>query len=238
MARIIDISGQIESNLWDYNVLDLGVRFPTAEVSRVASIPKNGFDAHAITVSTLSGTYTETAAHLVEGAPTLDQIPLEQLIRPARLMRLPYCGPRSLIRAEDLAKHDPGLVAGEALLIDTGWGRSWNQPGYVSQGPAFSADTLQWFIGQPFSVLVLDTPVMECLWCKEEGLGSEQGDLLLPLYERGMILIAPAVNLHDIASPTGTLISLPMSVRGVCSAPCRAIFVEGASWADEVTPAS
>jgi hypothetical protein len=65
-------------------------------------------------------------------------------------------------------------------------------------------------------------------------MADQQGDLLKPLYERGMLLVAPVVNLGEIEQPTGTLISLPMSVEGVCSAPSRVIYVEGADWADEI----
>lgn len=242
MTRVIEISGRIRTGMWDYNVLDLGdVTLPQVSVEPRASILAGGFDAHAITISTLTATYTETAAHIIMGARTLGEVPLNELIRPARLMRVPIAGPRSLIRLEDLERNDPGIQKGEALIIDTGWGRRWGEPGYVTDAPAFAAATLDWFRAQPFSVLVLDTPVMECVWCSEEGLGDEQIELLRPLYEEGMLLIAPVVNLDRIAAPHGTLVSLPLAVEGVCSAPSRVLYVEGSDWAGgiiEVEPSS
>jgi len=235
VARVIEISGPITHGMWDYNSLDLGgATLPAVSVTPRASIPQYGFDAHEITVSTLTATYTETAAHMIEGAPTLDQVPITELIRPARLMRLPAAGPRTLITRDQLDAHNPGIADGDALVIDTGWGARWDQSGYVTDAPAFAASTLDWFLAQPFSVLVLDTPVMECLWCAEAGMGDQQGDLLKPLYERGMLLVAPVVNLGEIERPTGTLISLPMAVEGVCSAPSRVLYVEDASWANEI----
>jgi kynurenine formamidase len=221
--------------MWDYNALDLGdVTLPSVAVSRRASIPKDGFDAHEITVSTLTATYTETAAHMIEGARTIDQLSPSELICPARVMRIPVSEPRTLIRLGDLQQNGPGLAKGEALIIDTGWGHRWDQPGYVRDAPAFAGSTLPWFHEQPFSILVLDTPVMECLWCAEEGFSGEYGDLLAPLYERGMLLIAPVINLDQIRSTTGTLISMPMAVEGVSSAPCRALFIEDVDWAREI----
>jgi kynurenine formamidase len=121
------------------------------------------------------------------------------------------------------------------LIIDTGWGSRWDEPGYVTDAPAFAASTLEWFQAQPFSILVLDTPVMECLWCATEGLAAEQGDLLAPLYRDGMLLIAPVVNLDQIESQIGTLISMSLPVEGVSSAPCRAAFVEGVDWTSELS---
>lgn len=235
MARVIEISGPIRPDMWDYNALDLnGATLPAVSVRRRASISEHGFDAHEITVSTLTATYTETAAHLIEGARTLDRVAIHELIRPARLMRLPGVGPRTLIRRGDLEAHDPGLGRGDALIIDTGWGSRWDQPGYVRDAPAFAASTLEWFTGQPFSILILDTPVMECLWCREENHAQEQGDLLAPLYELGMLLVAPVVNLDQIQQPTGTVISLPLAVEGVCSAPSRVLYIENADWAEQI----
>ena len=149
-------------------------------------------------------------------------------------MRLQGVGPRTLIRREVLAANDPGLADGEALIIDTGWGSRWDQPSYVRDAPAFAGSTLEWFKAQPFSMLVLDTPVMECLWCAEEGLGNEQGDLLAPLYKLGMSSSRLSSTSSRIERATGTLISLPLAVEGVCSAPSRVLYVEDVDWADQI----
>jgi kynurenine formamidase len=233
MPAIIEISGELEPGLWDYNGLDLGgAHMPPFTVTRIASIAEHGFDAHSISLSTLSGTYTETGAHLIAEAPTVDQLAVRDLIRPAKILRLGELGPRSLIRAAELERADPGVQPGEALIIDTGWGMRWNTPGYVSDAPAFSATTLEWFLAQPFSILALDTPVMECQWC---GPG-DAGELLRPLYERGMILIAPVVKLDQIKASSGTLISLPLPVKGVASVPGRVVFVEHVDWSAALKP--
>lgn len=235
MAALIEISGRLAPGLWDYNALDVGdVVFPPVTVERVASIHTDGFDAHGIQLNTLSGTYTETAAHLIESAPTVDTLELTDLIRPAKLLRLSGIGAHGLIEPEQLAEAAPQLEPGDALLIDTGWGRQWNQPGYVTNAPAFSVRTLDWLLAQPFSILGLDTPVMECQWCQQAGRVQDAGELLLPLYERGMVLLAPLVNLDRISVPAGTLIAMPLRLAGVCATPCRAAFVEGVDWSHDL----
>jgi len=231
MTRIVEISGQIDNGMWDYSALDLnGAVMPPTHIESIASIARNGFDAHELRLSPLTGTYVETAAHLIEGRPTIDQVPVQDFIRPAKIMRLPTANPRTLIRVDDLKRHDPGIEEGDALLIDTGWGTHWNQPDYISHAPAFAGSTLQWFLEQPFSFLGLDTPVMECRWAAEEGVADEAGPLLAPIYERGMLLLAPLAHLSEVQVLEGTLIAFPLNIVGVCSTPCRAIFVEGARW--------
>jgi arylformamidase len=236
MPAIVEISGTLEPGLWDYNVLDLGeVSMPAVEVEPIASVARDGFDAHAMRFHSLAGTYTETAAHLIEGAPTVDTLELSQLIRPAKMLRLPDVGPRGLIGPEELVAAAPVLAPGDALLIDTGWGSRWNQPGYVADAPAFSARTLPWLLEQPFSILAVDTPVMECQWCEAEGRGEDAGELLRPLYERGMILLAPVVNLDRISASHGTLITMPLRVAGVCAVPCRAAFIADVDWSRDLS---
>jgi arylformamidase len=235
MGAIIEISGALRDGLWDYNELDLGdVRFPPVEIRRIASVSRDGFDAHGIGLNTLSGTYTETAAHMIDGAPTVDTLELTELVRPAKLLRLGDLGPRAVIEPEQLVAVAPELDPGDALLIDTGWGRRWNEPGYVTDAPAFSVRTLPWFLEQPFSILGLDTPVMECQWCAAEGRNEDAGELLRPLYEQGMILLAPLVNLDRIGTVNGTLITMPLRLEGVSAAPCRAAFIEGVDWVGQL----
>lgn len=233
MARLIDLSGKITSGMWDYNQLDLGrAVLPPVEIKPVATIAAHGFDAHTLQLSTLTGSYLETSAHLIAGGPTIDQISVEAFIRPARILRLPSAEPYTLIRVDDLRRCDPGIREGEALLIDTGWGRRWNQPEYVTQAPAFACSTLAWFLEQPFSILGLDTPVMECRWADrvDADIQDEVGSLLAPLYKRGMLLLAPLVNLDQADTLEGTLIAFPLNIAGVCSTPCRAVFVESVRW--------
>jgi kynurenine formamidase len=50
--------------------------------------------------------------------------------------------------------------------------------------------------------------------------------MLVPLFERGILLLAPLVNLDRIQISRGELIALPLNIRGVSGAPCRAIFRE------------
>lgn len=235
MPRIVELSGPLTPGQWDYNVLELsGAEMPAVQALEVATIARNGFSAHELRMSTLSGTYTETSAHLLQDGPSVDALDLRELIRPAKIMRLPEMGPRGLVEPEHLERHAVEIDPGDALLIDTGWGPRWDQPGYVRDAPAFSVRTLDWLVAQPFSILGLDTPVMECQWCAAEGRDDDAGALLEPLYRRGMVLLAPLVNLELVHAASGTLMTFPLRMQGVCAAPSRTVFVEDVNWAHDL----
>jgi kynurenine formamidase len=220
--------------MWDYNQLDLeGVVLPPVAVQPVTTLAKQGYSIHSLQLTSLTGAYVETAAHMVAGAPLLQDIGVEKLVRPAKILRLPSAEPYTLFRAADFEANDPGIDDGDALIIDTGWGRRWGAAEYLTKAPAFAEDTLEWLVEQPYSILATDTPVAECLWWDkvDPPLESEKGQaVLMDLYKRrpdNIILVAPLVNLHQIEGPAGTLIALPINTPVTPAAPCRAIFIEG-----------
>ena len=52
--------------------------------------------------------------------------------------------------------------------------------------------------------------------------------LLKELFARDILLLAPLVNVEGIRATRGTLVCLPIKLKGTSGAPCRAIFMEEA----------
>jgi kynurenine formamidase len=50
--------------------------------------------------------------------------------------------------------------------------------------------------------------------------------MLLPVFKKGMLLLAPLVNLERVQAARGELMAFPLRVEGVSGAPCRAFFRE------------
>lgn len=241
--RMVEISGEITSGMFDYNILGLpGVTMPTISVAPLTTLEYQGYMIDALQLTTLSGTYVESARHMEKAAPLVDEFDVKAFIKPAKIMRLPPAKPYHLYSLADLEAADPGIDPGDALIIQTGWGSRWNTPGFCTTGPACSYKTADWFIQQPYSMLGMDCPVLECLWAetappnpdtKMQALIDEEKkphpELLGQLYagRHDMLLFGPLVNLDQIKTDEGTVIALPIRVRNTCSAPCRAVFLEG-----------
>jgi arylformamidase len=226
MIRIIDLSGPLYPGIWSYNVLPgLGVRLPEFCVEQTATRQQQGFEAFALSLSTVTGTYIETGGHMLPDMPDLSDLDPAAFVRPAVVCHVPPKEPEGLIRRADLVAHCPPLREGDALLIECGWGRQWRQPGYVTQCPGYHVDCLDWLLAQPFSILGVDVPCIETARSRPDG-AEEAGNMLLPLFGRGMLLLGPLVNLEQVDSPRGTLVALPLAVEQVSGAPCRAIFIE------------
>lgn len=212
---VVDLTGIIESGMWEY-----GDPIPPAQIWRVATIEKIGWEAHAFTLSTLTGTYIETAAHVIPGSPTIDQIPPERFITEAAVMQVPEKGALEHITVQELrAAAPPTMCPGMAILVSTGWDRHWYTPGFVQQSPHFEEEAMDWIVSQQPSLVGMDVP------CSEDPDPERFVDLNTRLFRSGALLLSPLVNLRELDSPVVNLIALPLKIKGICGTPCRALAV-------------
>lgn len=217
--RYIDLTGTIENGMWDY-----GKPFTPPQIEEVASIEKDGYSAHKITISVLSGTYIETGSHMVSGMPTIDEIHVEEFIKEAVIIKTPEIkNAGEHVTVEDLEANNPQIKPKDALLVSTGWDRMWNKDGYVLDSPHFTSEAMGWILDKKISLLGGDMPCFDDL---RECLKTKEFPNLHKFYPSGALLLAPVVNLRQITSPRVKLIALPPKVKGVCATPCRAIVIE------------
>lgn len=203
----------------------LGVSLPEFDVATVATRDQQGFEAFSLSLCTVTGTYIETGGHMLPDMPDLSDLHPGSFVRSAVVCHVERKAPEDLIHRSDLEANCPPVLEGDALLIDCGWGDRWRSPDYVTGSPAFHVECLEWLLAQPFSILGVDVPCIETARSRPDGI-EEAGNMLMPLFQRGVLLLAPLVNLPHIRSPRGELLALPLHVEGVSGAPCRAMFLE------------
>jgi kynurenine formamidase len=234
MSTLIDLSGPLFEGMWSYNVLPgLDTRLPEYEVEQVTWVDRTGFESFRFVMSSTTGTYLETSAHVIDRspdlgghAPILDDLAPADFIWPAVVCHVPPKEARQLIRRAELEARCPLIQDGDALLIECGWGDQWRSPNYVSDGPSFHPDCLPWLLDQPFSLLGVDVPCIQSPWPLPDG-EQYDGNMLLPVFKRGILLLAPLVNLDKVQVTRGELMVFPLRVEGVSGAPCRAVFRAG-----------
>ena len=212
--HIFDITGLIEEAMWAY---DPPVMPPTVE--HIASVDgPTGWDAHSFTLCTLTGTYLEASAHLFHGGETIDQVAPDRFVCPATILHLPECAPGYAITPADLEGANASPQPGDAVLVATGWDRMWNRPGYVENSPHFTPAAMEWLINTGAVIIGGDMP---CFDNPARPAGVNQ-----LLFGAGCLILAPLVRLNRARMPRPLLIALPLRIKGVCGAPCRAILME------------
>lgn len=214
--RVVDLTGTIEPGMWGY-----GPPIPAVDVRQVASIETTGWDAHAFSLATITGTYIESAAHLIKGAPTIDQIPPERFVLEAAVLRVPHKSALEHISLAELqAAAPPGMVPGMGIIVATGWDAKWHAPEFVSGSPHFEEVAMDWVVSWQPALLGVDIP------CSEDPDPAGFVELNTRLFRSGALLLAPLVNLQAIRRPFIRLIALPLKIRGVCGTPCRVLALE------------
>ena len=120
MGKYVELSGTLKKRLWGYYSLPgLGI-IPNVEVETLATVKEDGFFASKVSFSTISGTYVEAGSYLRRGR-MLDSYFLDDFIKPVTIIKLPQ-EPHAVIRRQLLEQYAVETKAGEALIIDTGWG--------------------------------------------------------------------------------------------------------------------
>ncbi len=227
MSKFVDLSGPLRPGLWSYNALPgFSPRLTELAVERVATLDRDGFEAFRFELSSLTGSYIETGRHMLAEGPLLDALSPGDFIRPAVVCHLPAKAAQELIHGNELVAHCPPVRPGDALLIECGWASHWEAADFLTGSPAFHHDCLPWLLEQPFSILGVDIPCIESARSRPES-GEATGSMLLPIFRRGALLLAPLINLAKIAAARGELMALPLNFAGTSGAPCRAVFREG-----------
>ena len=213
--KVIDITGTIKNGMWSY-----GPPIPEVCIQQTSTLDdgdRNGSN-FSITVGSISGTYLETAAHRLPNQPALIDVLVEKMITEAYVFQLNDKGPSEPVKLDEIISTNIDIEKNKALIIRTGWDRMWDSPDFVTKSPYLTKPLVDWLLDKEPSIIGADIPCFDSTE-KPEGLV----DLL---FKKGVILLAPLVNLHKIKAIKVQLIALPPKIDQVCGCPCRAIVIE------------
>ena len=114
--RLIDLSQPLYDNAPNCPV------HPPVSFRRTADHPADGWRMEEIAMATHTGSHLDAPLHKIAGGKSIDALPLETFVGPARIADLRGLTADVPITAELLAEKLPGLAAGEIVLLATGWG--------------------------------------------------------------------------------------------------------------------
>ena len=242
-------SGQAPVALPSTNVVDLShpfnaqtIYWPTSpsfvrEVTAEGTTQQGYFYASGIvTTSEHGGTHIDAPIHFAEGAQSVDQIPLTQLMGPAVVIDVSQHttpNPDYEISVEDIQQwetaHRP-IPDGSIVFFRTGFGKFWPDRtrylGTSEQGPAAVAnlhfpglhpDAAQWLLeNRKINAVGIDTPSID--YGQSQLFESHQR------LSRGNVpALENVANLDKLPVEGATVIALPMKIEGGSGGPVRII---------------
>lgn len=119
-----------------------------------STVAADGARATDLDLQTHAGTHIDAPAHMREGAPTLDDLPLDAFTFTARCVDCTHHEDRDPITPEDLPGND-AIADVDLLAVHTGWSTHWGTDRYRDH-PYLTPDAAAWLADHDLG-LALDT---------------------------------------------------------------------------------
>ena len=122
------------SHPWGHNA-PLWPYFPDVKIERMHYHAKSGVLSQQITTFMHCTTHTDAPAHVIEGTPFIDEVPLSSYFGTGVVVSIPK-EKWEVITAEDLENARPQIQEGDIVIVNTGWHR-------------YYGDTRKYFVESP-----------------------------------------------------------------------------------------
>ena len=185
---------------------------PAVRIRKVKEIGKTGSsDLSLLSMGSHTGTHMDAPGHFLKGGRTIDRLPLEAVVGPARV--IPIQHPKE-IRVEELEAHR--IKPGERILFKTrNSARCWNSNRFVKEFVHLTAE----------SARLLAFLKLRCVGVDYLSVGGYQKDgaQVHRALLRAGIWIIEGLNLSGARAGRYELICLPLKIERGDGAPARAI---------------
>ncbi len=189
---------------------------PRVRVEPVKRIAKgDSSNVSLLTLSDHTGTHVDPPLHFLPGGATVDQLDLNVLYGPARVVDMTSVGKAITVQDLEKAKLPASL---ERILFKTSnsglWGRNEFETNYVH----LSTEAAQWLVARGIRLIGVD-------YLSVEEFKPAQPNTHRALLGAGVIILE-GLNLSQVAPGDYTLACLPLKIRGGDGAPCRTILIQ------------
>ncbi len=230
--RVVDLSQQIAPGM---------PVFPGAEPPRFeqgATIASHGFAELRVTMDTHTGTHMDAPCHVLEGAPSLDQLPPERFM--GRACVLDVRGLERVTRGH-LEARAALLESCGFLLLRTGMEQHWGAPEYFGAFPCLDLEAATWLAGLGLSGLALDAISVDAISVDAisvdaisedaisvdpldaAGLDAMSLDVHRILLGAGMVIVENCRNLAQLPEQGFVFCAMPLPIQGADGSPVRAV---------------
>jgi kynurenine formamidase len=155
--------------------------------------------------------------HFLAGGRSVDELPLEKLVGPARLIDLASGGQLEAgarLGVEALAPFAEFIRPGARLLCRTGWDRRFGGPGFYDGYPSIDPTAARLLAERGIWLLGLDTP----------SPSVEPEEVHRILLGAGVVILEALTGLERLPDEF-LLAALPLKLRGGDGSPARAVAI-------------
>ena len=134
--------------LWPY--------FPDVKIERFHYHAKSRVLSQQITTFMHCTTHTDAPAHVIEGMPFMDEVPLDRFFGTGVVVSIPK-GKWEKITPEDLEKAEPKIEPGDIVIINSGWHKYYgDNVEYFCYSPGLYLEAGEWLVERGVKAVGVD----------------------------------------------------------------------------------
>jgi len=202
----IDISVSLRSGMvhWPDN--------PPVKIERLKDMNRGAVcNVSVMSLGAHTGTHMDAPLHFFKNGKSLDKLPLEATIGPARVVEIKD---REMVRPDELRAHN--LRRGERILFKTlNSSRCWKTDAFIEDFVYISREAAQYLVDRGIRTIGVD--YLSVGGFRRDGLETHR--ILLG----AEVWIIEGINLSKIKPGIYELVCLPLKVLGSDGAPARAL---------------
>lgn len=208
---IIDLSHEIASG-------DLGLSGETPQLINVKGINTDGYAMTRISMHSHTGTHIDAPSHMIAGAKSLTDFPLSKFQGRAMVVNC-----KQYIKQEIplsyLKNFKDSLNDSEFIILNSGWYKKWNTPGYFDHYPVLSEEAALWLTNFKLKGIGLDMISID-------PIQSQTVPIHKIMLSQEILIIENLNNLDAVASNSFIFQSFPIKYSGIDGSQVRAVAIK------------
>jgi arylformamidase len=196
---------------------------PVVEITILGRHGVEGRETRKLVLGTHVGTHADAPLHFIPKGKGIDQVPLDVLVGPARVLNFTPCQPLQVIDVPQLKEKIGGKVP-PRIILRTDWSEHFGQLSFYTQYPFLSEDAAQWLVENGVRLIAMDTPSPDNP-AHSRGTPKDSPNHKV-LLGAGVVLVEYVCNLKSLTSQDVELVVLPLKLRDCDGSPVRCIAIE------------
>jgi arylformamidase len=217
--RITDLSLTIEEGMMTFPTH----WHPVVEITILGRHGVEGRETRKLVLGTHVGTHADAPLHFIPKGKGIDQVPLEVLVGPARVLNFAPCQPLQEIDVPQLKEKLGGKVP-ERIILRTDWSEHFGQMSFYTQYPYLSENAAQWLVDHGVRLIAMDFPSPDNP-AHSRGTAKDSPNHKV-LLGAGVVLVEYVCNLKSLTSQDVELVVLPLKLKDCDGSPVRCIAIE------------
>jgi arylformamidase len=213
IGSVIDLSRTISEDMPVYP----GTEQPV--ITKPCTIDGCGFAEKKITLYSHTGTHMDAPAHILAGAPCLEDLGVSHFIGSGAVIDLSRTAIEDCnIELSDLTAFKDILERKEFILMHTGWGRYWGKDEYFKGYPVLTAEAAIWLAGYNLKGIGIDMISID----PPDTLDMQIHKIFLG---RNIVIIENLSNMTELMGRDFTFCCFPLKLENSDGSPVRAVAV-------------